>query len=349
MRFRPPCCPYPDCPSRHPNSPFLYHRKGFYPRLCDGRRVQRFLCRSCRRRFSSQSFRLDFRLRNLHTLSSILDSFVSKTTLRQTARNLRCTRRTVARRLELLAEHARAFHFFHLEHRRARAGGIRGVFQLDELETFETDRRLQPLTVPVLIERSSYFVLHLEADTLPARGSLKPRDRKRKELREKKFGKRRNRSRKVVEACFLSLRRYHVPSLPFRLETDRKTSYAALAQRVFGPRLAFHHRISSRARRSYGSILFPINHTLAMMRDGMSRLVRRSWGVSKRRGWLRRHLWIWAAWRNYLRGVTNRAKEMTPAVILGLAWRRYEKREFLRWRAPYFGLLGVGGVEQVLH
>ena len=48
-------------------------------------------------------------------------------------------------------------------------------FQLDEQETFETDRLLKPVTMPVLIHADSRFVVHVEAAKLPARGQLRPR------------------------------------------------------------------------------------------------------------------------------------------------------------------------------
>jgi hypothetical protein len=43
-----------------------------------------------------------------------------------------------------------------------------------------------------------------------------------------------------------------------------------------------------------------------MMRDGISRLVRRSWGASKLRARLELHAWIWVVWRNYVRGSRTR-------------------------------------------
>ena len=91
-------------------------------------------------------------------------------------------------------------------------------------------------------------------------------------------------------------------------------------------------RYSSRAKRDRGNPLFPINHTLAMLRDGVSRLVRRSWAASKRRSKLELHLWIWACWRNYVRGITNKARHVTPAMAAGLERRPFRKDELLAWR-----------------
>jgi hypothetical protein len=51
---------------------------------------------------------------------------------------------------------------------------------LDELETFEHSRRLSPVTMPVLIERKSYFIVDLQTAPLPCRGRLSEKDRRRR-------------------------------------------------------------------------------------------------------------------------------------------------------------------------
>ncbi len=330
-RFHPPRCPYAPCPSRLGHSAFTWHHKGRYFRRTDGRWVPRYLCHACGRSFSIQSFRLDYRLRRPQLCGLIFELLVSKTTLRQIARVVGCKRPTVERRLERFAAHARAFHQRELA-RTVAAGGLPGTFQLDELETFETDRRLKPVTVPVLIERRSYFVVDVETAPMGSRGRLTPAKRKKKEAMERLEGKRRSGSREAVKRSFEVLRELLPPGDRLNLQTDRKSTYRSLVGKLFGPRLGSHVRESSKAVRDYRNVLFPINHTLAMMRDGVSRLVRRSWAASKIRRRLEQHLWIWLLYRNYLRGVTNEAPEVTPAMAAGVTRRRWTRAELLRWR-----------------
>ena len=184
MRFQPPRCPRDDCPSLS-SGHCRWCFKGRYLRACDGRFVQRFLCLECHRTFSTQTFRVDYRLKKPHLNHDLIGPFVSKVTHRQAARILGCTRKTIAHRLELLGSHCRDFHLQRLALARER-GGLRGVFQLDELETFEHSRRLQPVTMPVLIERKSFFLVDLETAALPCRGRLSEEDRLRKMGRERK-------------------------------------------------------------------------------------------------------------------------------------------------------------------
>jgi hypothetical protein len=285
--FVPPHCPSDACPSRQKQRSFLWQRKGRYLRQCDGRNVQRFLCLACRRYFSTQTFRLDYRLHRPTIHLTLFDAFVSKVTQRQAARNLECTRKTVVHRLKLLSGHSRAFHDRALERVRRR-GGLRGDFQLDELETHENSRRLSPVTMPVLIEIHSYFVVHHEVAALPCRGRLGPRALEKKLERERVEGRRRSGSRAAVERCFRKLAEVRQPYRDILISTDRKSTYPSVLRQVM-PRIYHHVRHSSTAVRDFGNPLFPINHTLAMLRDGLSRLVRRSWGASKRRAWLDRH------------------------------------------------------------
>jgi len=323
MRFQPPCCPHPRCPA-HTSRPFRFHLYGTFRRACDGRLVQRFRCRECRATFSAQAFRLDYRHQRPRLQLDLWGLFVSKVTHRQSARLLRCDRKTVARRLELVGEHCRRWHLERLAGR-----GLSGSFQLDELETFEHSRRLQPLTVPVLIQRSSYLLVDLGVAPLPCRGGLGQADRRRKAERELRHGRRRSGSRAAVEGCLATLA--GCLAGVGLLESDAKPAYGPSVRRVLGRRVV-HRRHPGRGRRDYGHPLFPINHTLALLRDGVSRLVRRTWAASKRGERLRRHLWIWACWRNYVRAITNRAPGVTPAMVAGLAKRPFEKDEILAWR-----------------
>jgi hypothetical protein len=77
-------------------------------------------------------------------------------------------------------------------------------------------------------------------------------------------------------------------------------------------------RISSEEPRGLDNPLFRINRTLAMMRDGVSRLVRRTWAASKKREQLEKHLWVWIVFRNYVRRRINRSRTESAASMIGL-------------------------------
>ena len=333
-RFTPTFCPYFDC-----RGPANYHRKGFYGRKCDGDRVQRFKCLSCGRWFSEQTFKVNYRLKRPELDVPIFQDLICKVTQRQSARTLGCKRAAVALRLRLFSVHCRTFHRQQLDLALAK-GPLHGRFQLDELETFEHNRRLAPVTAPALIDAHSYFIVHTATGDLPARKPLSELNQEKLAMRERARGKRYSESCFAVKRCWGKLDRLTASRPVISVTTDRKTAYASSLRKRFGGRLQ-HTRVSAKEPRGYNNPLFPVNHTFAMFRDGMSRLVRRNWATTKITRELRHHLWTWMTWRNFVRYITNENKKQSPAMVFGVSDRFYTVAELLRWRVFRRGCLGA--------
>ena len=320
MSFLPDFCPRRDCPS-HSGAPFRFNRRGAYFRRCDRLTVQRFVCQACSHGFSEQTFHVNYRLKRPHLLLLFFLDRVSKVTHRQSARNHACSRTTEERHFHRLSGHCQAFHDARMAEISAR-GGLGRVFLLDELETYEHHRTQKPLTVPILIERKSGFVLDTRVGTLPVRGKRHARAGSSERASE---------SRKVVKAAFERLRQTCPPDRRLCVLTDRKTSYAQLLKALFGDRCRHLRTISTR-RRDVTNPLWPINHTLARVRDNVSRLVRETWAAAKLRSWLAGQLSIWVCYRNYVRDMTNRQAGITPAMALGLLAQPKSVGQVLEWR-----------------
>ena len=329
MSFQPMFCPHSDCPS-HSGSPFRFRPRGSFLRGCDQRSVPRFLCLCCSRGFSEQTFRLDYRLKRPQLLSRFFLDRVSKVTHRQSARNHCCSRSTEERHFRRLSEHCEAFHDAKLAEVAAR-GGLGEVFLLDELETYEQHRIQKPVTVPILIERKSEFVLDVRVGTLPARVGPGKARKRRPTCSLEPESERKSESRQVVKAAFERLREVSPKDRVLRVLTDQKPSYAPLLQEIFGER-CLHQRTPSTDRRDVRNPLWRINHTLARVRDNVSRLVRRTWATAKQRRWLAGQLAIWICYRNYIRGRTNRQPKVTPAMALGVQQQPWNVPDLLQWR-----------------
>ena len=325
--FQPLFCPYPPCPNHRAAQAGFYVRHGHYHPRCRSHPVPRFLCRLCKRSFSRQSFCADRRHKKPHLNAPFLRLMVSCVGLRQAARALQVSRRTVERRFHWLALHARHFHL-----NRLRSRLLLGPFQLDELESFESNR-YQPLTVPVLIERHTLFILATSTAPLRRKGRLTPRQHRLRARHEAVHGRRPSQSSPAVREVLEALRDAVSAPLPVVLESDEKPLYGALGRLILGKRFVWRTH-SATARRDHANPLFPVNHTNARLRHFMSRLRRRTWCVSKRRACLQRHLWIVMLWANYCRGITNRT-HTTPAQALGLAERAYRPEEVLRFREDW--------------
>ena len=249
--------------------------------------------------------------------------------LRQCARNLGLSLRCCELKFRKIARHLRRLN---LNLRTPLPE--RSSFQLDEFETFEARRNTRPLTMPVLIERDSRFVVWAESAPIRPRGKMTSARRRALGEDEQRFGRRR-------DASLWSLRRTlrrgrDIASSLSRvvLETDKKPIYAKLANEAFGRDRLVHHTTSSRAPRTVFNPLFAINQPEAIGRDNMGRLRRQSWLVSKMRRYLDLALQLFASYRNYVRRRFNWDR-CSPAQKLGFLPRRVSESELLSWRQDW--------------
>ena len=208
------------------------------------------------------------------------------------------------------------------------------ALQLDELETFEGMRTLRPLTVPVLIEKHSRFIIWAESAPIPPR-HRKTRHGKSRAEEQRMKGRRRDGSRR---ACGRTLGRAAALAKglgTILIETDEKRSYPSLIREAFGLERAIAHGTTKSTRlRDVSNPLFPINQTEAMARDLMGRLRRQSWLVSKKRRYLDVALALFIAWRNLVRRRFNQDQE-SPAQILEFTPRRMTEEELCSWRQDW--------------
>ena len=325
--FEPPRCPNRSCPHhKHPVGVF-WRRRGTYKPKCRPRPVPRFKCRHCGKGFSRQTFRADYRDHKPHLNAKLLDLLASGVGLRQASRNLKLSLRATELKFRKISKHLR-----HFNNNLSPEIDEAAVFQFDELETFEGRRGARPLTVPIMIERESRFVIWANSAPIRPRGRMSKARKKAIAADERRFGPRRDRSRRSIEQVFRRAAR--AANGEVWLQTDEKSTYPNLARQAFGEERLTHTRTNSKLPRTTWNPLFPINHTEAMARDLMGRLRRESWLVSKR-GWcLDLHLQLFAAYRNFVRRRFN-YDEQSPAQMLGCAPRRMSPGELLSWRQDW--------------
>lgn len=325
--FNPPRCPIEWCGAVSTKDEPFFQRWGSYAVMCKGCRIPRFRCRECKRTFSTQTFRMDYREKRPDLNVEIVKRFCSRAGLRQTSFVLRISLKTVIKKLKKIGEHLGRLH----EHLMGKFQSGRS-FQLDELETFETDRIERPVTMPVLIERRTFFIVGSLAGTLPPRRIKKRTKAKpaKRALDLIQLKERKNESSKVVRAVLERLRAHLSPGARLTLETDQKKTYPKIAREVFESFDLRHLAFPGSKPKTNRNPLFRINLTLGMLRDGMSRLTRRSWLVSKIKENLDHHANFYIVYRNYHRMLTNEVM-MPPAVALGFLPRRLEWDEMVGW------------------
>jgi transposase-like protein len=328
MSFVPPRCPNPCCDAHREPKGVWYVRIGYYVTRCRPEPQQRYRCRHCRRKFSRQTFRHDYGDRKPDTNEPLLKLLTSGVGLRQAGRVVGLDVHSVQGKVRKFGRTCGLLH----RNLSARLPG-EGTYVLDEEETFETDRS-RPLTVPVLVERKTWFVVDATAGKIRRLARRGSKRRRRQEAHEQAHGRRADESRECVRRTLQALKD-RIGETRLTVQSDEKSSYRTLVREMFGA-LAVHESTPGTAARTTHNPLFPINTTVAMTRDNNGRLRRRSWLVSKECKCLIQQLQLFLVYRNYMRRRFNYDRaEDTPAKLLGLLPRALRGFEVLAWRQDW--------------
>ncbi len=333
MEFVPPFCPNLVCTQHGQPEPRFWVGHGTYHAACRAEPVPRFRCRNCRRTFSFQTFRQDYRDRRPEANERLFELLTSGVGYRQSARVLRISPTAAQAKARKLSRHAGLLH----DHLCREIAGDR-IFLLDEEETYE-HASIRTLTMPVLIEKDTWFVVATDVGPTRRLAAAGTSRRSWQDAEERKLGPRPDRSRECVTNVLRHLDR-RLGSGRLVLRTDQKASYATIAKEVFGDRVV-HETTSGKLPRTVQNPLFPINTTLAMTRDNCGRLRRKSWLVTKKGEQLLNHMHLFRLYRNYVRKRFNHDKEQrSPATFLQLTPRSLSVAEATAWRQDW-GLCSI--------
>ncbi len=324
--FRPPFCPRRSCTMHSAPVPGFCTNHGSYTVKCRAHPVPRFRCNSCGRTFSRQTFRCDYHDHRPHLNAWLFELLASGVGLRQSARILKLSPRCTELKARKLGRHLRRLN---LNLRGTMPAGTR--LQLDEIETYEGRRNTRPLTVPLLIEAPSRFILWAESHTIPPSGRMSESRKQAIERERERFGRRKDRSHDVLRRTLARGKVLLEGHEQVRVDTDEKLSYPGLLRAAFGAERLVHTRTNSKLERDVSNPLFPINQSEAIARDLMGRLRRESWLVSKKRRWLDVALHVFIAYRNYCRPRFNHDRQ-SPAQRLGFVPGCMTPRQLLSWR-----------------
>ena len=330
--FEPPRCPFRDCEA-HTNpagtAGRFFRCKGSYHPKCRAQPVPRFKCNVCDRGFSRQTFRADYCDNKPHLNAPLFKLLASGLGLRQSGRILPLSRRCTELKARKISRH-----LGRLNRNLTDRFPEGSRFMLDEMETFEGQRAVLPVTVPVLIEAQSMYVVATDVAPIKPSGKMSEARRKAIQRQEERSGKpREDRSADALARVFRRLKVFAPTGQSFAFASDQKHLYSTMLRRFFDWEVP-HTKVSSEQRRDQTNPLKHINLTNAMARDLNGRLRRESWLVSKARRFLRLQLHVFAAFRNFIRRRINRASP-TPAERLGFVSRRAEFEDLLTWRQDW--------------
>ena len=279
------------CPSPNCAAPFYVIRDGTFRRKDDSKIVQRFRCKICGNRFSHSTFRLSYRQKKRRVNTPLLELLASGISQRRAAILLGVNRKTIERKFLLLAQRSRLKNQRRLQQLRGKVTNI----QIDDLITKENSK-LKPLSVSLAVDERTRRLLCAEVSQIPAFGHLA-------RLARKKYGPRVDRHHEGLERMFQTLEL--VTTKDVLIKSDEHARYPHFV-RSYLP-FSRHETFTSERGCVAGQgelkkvrfdPLFIINHTCAMLRANINRLVRKTWCTTKEPNRLKDHLDIFMYYYN---------------------------------------------------
>jgi transposase-like protein len=320
--WQPPFCPNAACESHATPDTWRFKRNGFYERLRGPRVVQRYVCRSCRRNFSAQTFSTTYWLKRSRLLQPLFHGLVACSALRQMARALGVTHSTLQRQAERLGRHC----LLTLE-ALGPGGAPTEPLVLDGFRTFEHSQ-YWPFDLNLLVG-TSYYVYGFNDAELRRTGAMRPAQRDKRTALEATYGRPDPRAtRRAVEEL---VGRVVPPGASVAIASDQHTAYPQAFARLRGRRIA-HSTTSSKASRTPANPLHAANLADLLLRHGSANHKRETIAFSKRRQGALYRAAIWAVWRNFMKSRSEKRRDDPPAVALGLVPRRLSVCDVLAGR-----------------
>ena len=320
----PPFCPNPSCPFHTgPTTSWHWVRDGYFRRQREPYRVQRFRCCHCRRHFSAQTFESSYWLRRPDLLVPIFHRLVGCSCFRQIAREFDVSPQTIATHAARLGRHCLLFH----EQMRPK-GPITEPLSLDTFVTFEYSQ-YHPTGFHLLCGKHSHFFHGFTESELRRSGRMTDAQKRKRSRLEKAHGRPDPRSveKEVTELLQIALAR----TTAVKLHSDDHQDYPRALKRL--PHIAFDHDpISSRAARTPKNPLFPVNLLDHLIRHSTASHKRETIAFSKRRQSAAERMFVLLVWRNYMKPFSERKRDASPAMRLGLLDRRLTVSDILAQR-----------------
>ncbi len=284
-------CPNKTCQNHKKTSSII--RDGTFKRKDDSRIIQRYKCKICNTRFSGATFNLAKGQHKRRVNQKLFELYCSGISINRSAKLLRVNPKTVARKLEFLAKKC---HIKNKKFQRSKLKNQVDHLQFDDLITIE-HTKLKPLSVTLAIDANKREILGFRVSVIPAFGHLA-------ELSRKKYGKRKNEHKKKLIELFEEISPLISPRA--LVQSDQHTFYAPVVRR-FLPQAEHRQYKGGRGcvagqgelKKLHFDPLFMLNHSCAMLRANINRLVRKTWCTTKRVERLRMHLELYMCYHNH--------------------------------------------------
>jgi hypothetical protein len=262
-------------------------------------------------------------MRRPELLGVIFRRLVGCSGYRQIGRELGVSPSTVMGQAARLGRHCLLVHA-----ERRPTGRICEPLVLDGFVSFEYSQ-YHPTEFHTVLGARSHFVYGVTESELRRSGRMTVRQRQRRKWLEERFGRPDPRSREREVATLLGIVAPQAQEL--ELHSDDHGDYPRALRRV--SHLRIRHRVtSSRAVRTARNPLFAVNLWDLLVRHSGANHKRETIAFSKRRQSAVERMMVLLVWRNLVKSFSERRRDGSPAMRLGLEVRRWTVEELLAVR-----------------
>jgi hypothetical protein len=278
----------------HINCTGKWQRCGFFIRKSDGQRIKRYRCSKCKKSTSDAHKSPCYRQNKRHMNSQVEKLICSGVSQRRIALILKISRLTVFRKFEYLFEQAKLNNIKDLE--KLKNEKLSEVF-LDEMED-KVHTKCKPVAIALVVTNQRKILMHEVS-------RIRPKNKELNKLSKKKYPEWTPNSRAGFKKVINKLAPLVLDDVI--IKSDEKQMYAQEISKILphSKHITFLSRkavIAGQGELKKGGRdpLFELNHTCAMLRANINRLIRRTWCTTKKLEFLYKHIEIYTHFHNHV-------------------------------------------------
>ena len=258
---------------------------GKFRRSSDSQTIQRYRCKTCQKSFSQASYHPAYYQKKRQINTPLMMLLGSTMSMRRAALFFGVHQITIARKLEYLGTELRK----RIAEKQVDYQHVTAI-QFDELQTIE-HTKCKPLSVAMAVSEGGRKILGFRVSRMPATGHLA-------RISRRKYGPRKDERYEGLCDLFQELEGFLSPDIS--IKSDMAPYYESVVRTYF-PK-AKHQQFKGEKSAVYGQgelkrvkrdPLFSINHSFAMLRANINRLIRKTWCTTKKISRLIDHLSIY--------------------------------------------------------
>ena len=267
-------------------------KNGRFKRKSDSRYVQKFKCTYCGKQFSKATFTLEKYQKKRRVNSRVFELLASGVSMRRTAKLVRVDKKTIQRKLKYLGKKSKLKHDQFLK---KLAKSKVDHMQLDDLISIE-HTKLKPVSISIAVDAKRRYVLGVEVSRIAAFGHLA-------QISRRKYGYRKSEHKQSLDKLFKTIT--PVVDKNALVESDEHNLYPEFVESYLPSTKYKQYKGARGCVAGQGELkklnydpLFSINHTCAMFRANINRLIRKTWCTTKDLEQLTNHIYIFVNYYN---------------------------------------------------